>query len=370
VRAVPVTNKKELLTFITYPHILYKDSPHYVPHLVFERKQFFNPGKNPFFSHADVEYFLAIDDGGSCLGRISAHVDWKFVNFHKEKTGFFGFYDSVEDEEVTGVLLEAAENYLRKKEMEKVIGPMNFNTNDEVGILREGFDSPPYIMMPYNYPYYGKLLERSGYVKEKDLFAYYVEYPGYVPGGIDKVSRRAKRSLPVTIRNIEMKHFERELDVVKRIYNSAWEKNWGFVPMDDKELEYLAENLKPVIDPSIVFFAMLDDEEVGFFIAIPDFNMILKELGGKIFPLGFLKLLFGKGKIDRIRVLVMGVVEKYRRGGIEAVMLEEIYRAGPLNGFAKGELSWILEDNWMMNKIISRLTGEPYKTYRVYGKEL
>ena len=366
----PVSTKKELLDFITYPHQLYKESSCYVPHLIFERKQFFHPDKNPFFAHGEVLYFLARGKGGNILGRATAHIDRKYLKYHGNQTGFFGFFDSVDDGCVAAALMEAVEEFHRDRGMERVIGPMNFNTNDEVGVLTRGFDSPPFIMMPYNYPYYGALLEGRGFAKEKDLYAYYTEYSGFIPRGIERVSARMKRKTPVRIRKFDLKHFERELGVVKKIYNSAWADNWGFIPMDGREIEYLAKNLKPVIDPSIAFFACLDDEEVGFFIAIPDFNIILKKMGGRLFPFGFLHFFISKKKINRMRVLVMGVVEQYRHAGVEAVMLEEIYRTAPSAGYPRGELSWILEDNHVMNRIISRIVSEPYKTYRVYGKEL
>jgi GNAT superfamily N-acetyltransferase len=368
--AVPPSSKKDLTKFIKFPLSLYSQSKFYVPHLLFERKNFFNPRKNPFFDHAEVEYYLALSSKGEVLGRMSAHIDWNYVHIQEEKVGFFGFFDCIDEVEVARALFDTAVDFHRKKGMERVLGPMNFNTNQEVGLLVKGFDSLPFIMMPYNYPYYERLIEQCGFLKAKDLYAYYAEYDGTTPRAIERVSERVKRKSGVTIRSLNMKAFATDLELVKKIYNSAWEKNWGFVPMTDKEIDYLAHDLKPIVDPSLAYFAYAQEKPVGFFLALPDYNLVLKDVKGRLFPFGFLKLLMGKRKIDRIRVLIMGVIAEYRHSGIEAAMLDHIYTVAPSNGYPIGELSWILEDNAVMNKIASRIAGEPYRTYRVYGKKL
>jgi GNAT superfamily N-acetyltransferase len=367
--ALRASSKRELLKFIKFPLSLYSQSKYYVPPLLYERKNFFNPRKNPFFDHAEVAYYLALSDRGEVLGRISAHIDWNYVEFREEDAGFFGFFDCVDDVEVAKVLLETACDFHRKKGMEWVLGPMNFNTNQEVGVLAEGFDSQPCVMMPYNFPYYLELLESCGFVKAKDLYAYWVYYDT-IPRVMKRVSERVREKSGVYLRNLDVKQFASELELVRKIYNSAWENNWGFVPMTDSEIDYLAHNLKQIVDPSLAFFVYLNDRPVGFFLALPDYNIVLKEIGGRLFPFGFLKLLWGKRKIDRMRVLIMGVVEEHRHTGIEAVMLDEIYRVTPSRGYIGAEVSWILEDNLVMNRIISRLVSEPYKVYRIYGKKL
>jgi GNAT superfamily N-acetyltransferase len=368
--AVKPSSRKDLLRFITFPLTLYSDSKYYVPHLIFERKSFFNPRNNPFFKHADVEYFLALSKEGAILGRVSAHIDWKYVRHHGENTGFFGFFDCIDNIDVARALLDAACNSLREKGMNGIMGPMNFSTNDEVGVLVKGFDSFPFIMMPYNFPYYGKLIKEGGFEKAKDLYAYYAEYDGTTPESFKRISERMKRRSGVYLRNLDMRNFTSDLKIIGQIFNSAWEKNWGFRPMTDDEVAYLGKNLKPIVDPEIVFFAYIDDRPVGFFIAIPDYNVVLKELKGRLFPFGFLKLLGVRKKVGQMRVLVMGVVDEYRRSGIESILLEHIFSAGPRSGYPKGELSWVLEDNVLMNKIISRIVPDPYKIYRIYDKEL
>jgi GNAT superfamily N-acetyltransferase len=363
------SSKNELLKFIKFPLRLYSQSRYYVPHLLYERKVFFNPRKNPFFDHADVEYYLALSEGGEVLGRISAHIDWNYVEFQEEKAGFFGFFDCVDDVEVAGALVETACNFHRKQGMEWVLGPMSFNTNHEVGVLAAGFDSSPFIMMPYNFPYYLGLMEACGLAKAKDLYAYWVPYDT-IPGIMKRVSERVKKKSEVYLRNLDISNLASELELINKVYNSAWEKNWGFVPMTAREIDYLGHNLKQIVDPSLAFFAYVEDQPVGFLLALPDYNLVLKEIKGRLFPFGLFKLIRGKRKINRMRVLIMGVIAEYRHSGIDAVMLAELYRVTPLRGYVGAELSWILEDNAVMNKIISKVASEPYKVYRVYGKQL
>jgi hypothetical protein len=367
--AFNASSKKELLRFIKFPLRLYSESNYYVPHLLYERKNFFNPRKNPFFDHADVEYYLAFSEGGEVLGRISAHIDWNFVKFQGKRVGFFGFFDCVDDVEVAGALLETACDFHRKKEMESVLGPMNFNTNHEVGVLAKGFDSNPFMMMPYNFPYYLELIETCGFLKAKDLYGYYADW-GPTPEVLKRVSERVKRRSGVYLRNLDIKNFDSELELFKGIYNSAWEENWGFVPLTDKEMDYLAKDLVQLIDPSLAYFAYSGDQPVGFFLALPDFNQVLKKVKGRLFPFGLFKLLWWRRRINRMRVLIMGVTGEHRQSGIEAVMLEELFRVTPLSGYIGGEISWILEDNAVTNRITSKITGEPYKIYRIYGKNL
>jgi GNAT superfamily N-acetyltransferase len=364
------SSKKDFSRFIKFPLSLYSESSYYVPHLLYERKNFFNFQKNPFFQHATVEYYLALSSRGEVLGRISAHIDWNYVKFQEKKVGFFGFFDSSDSAEVASALLETACDFHRKRGMKRVLGPMNFTTNDELGVLIKGFDDFPSIMTPYNYPYYGVLIEKCGFVKVKDLYAYHYDYNGTIPLVIQRITERVKNRSRVYLRSLEMKNFASDIKLVKKIYNSAWGKNWGFVPLTDSEIEYFAYNLKPIIDPSLALFAYVGNQPVGFLLALPDYNLILKDLKGRLLPFGFVKLLWRRQKIDRIRVIVMGIIEGYRGIGIESAMLEEIYRVGPLKGYFKGEASWILEDNAIPNRMIARVAGDPYKIYRIYGKKL
>ena len=359
-----------MVEFIRFPVRLYRECPQYVPPLEYERKLFFDPRKNPFFRHAAVRFFLAKSGRGETLGRISAHVDRNYVRFHNEATGHFGFFDSVDDPDVARALFGAAEGFLREQGMTSVLGPLNVTTNDELGVLVRGFDAPPFITTNYNHPYYDRLIRESGYGKAKDLYAYYGEHGGEYPEFIRRMGDRILKAGRVTVRELDMKRFRQELRTVKSIYNAAWERNWGFVPMTDEEIDYLAENLKPLVDPSLIMFADVDGKPAGLFIALPDYNLLLRGDGGKLFPFGFLKLLTGKRKIHRIRVMILGVVPEFRNMGIETVFLREVYRKSMARGYAAGEFSWILEDNEAINRVIRRIQPEPYKVYRIYGKTL
>ena len=366
-----VDSRGDLADFIRFPRRLYRDSPWYVPHLEFERRAFFNPSKNPFYRHAEVALFLLRDGDGTVLGRASAQVDRRFVDFHKRRTGLFGFFDSVDETGAARELLAAVEGFLREKGMEEALGPMNFTTNDEVGVLVDGFDSLPYFMMPYNFPYYDSLLISSGYGKARDLYAYEFSYrSGETPEFVRRVNERARRSARISARCLDMKRFDAELEIVKEIYNSAWEENWGFLPMSDEEIDHMAANLKPLVDPRLVHFVFVEDEPAGLFLALPDYNQVLRSMGGRLFPLGLISFLLGRRKINRLRVLVMGVVKKHRHLGLETVLLNEIYSRGPGMGYRGGELSWILEDNDVTNRICTRIGGPPYRTYRLYGRSL
>lgn len=367
---LPVASRRDLVDFIRFPLSLYRSSRHYVPHLEIERKSFFNPSKNPFYSHAEVALFLLRSPAGDVLGRISAHIDRHFNDFHGGATGLFGFFDSVDDPHCASLLFEAAKDFLKERGMKTILGPMNFTTNDEVGLLVKGFEGLPFLMMPYNYDYYGALLEKNGFEKAKDLYAYYLRDDGETPEFVRKMSSRVKKSARISVRTLDMKNFNRELQLVKTIYNDAWEKNWGFVPLTDAQIDYLAGDLKPLINPSLVYFAFVGNEPAAFFMGIPDYNMLFRKMGGRLLPFGIFRLLLQKKKINRLRVLTMGVARKFRHLGVEMIMLDEIYRRGPKEGFVACELSWILEDNTVMNRIATRLGGDPYRTYRIYQQPL
>jgi hypothetical protein len=365
-----VADGRGLDEFIRFPRRLHRGEPCYVPPLDFERRQFFDRRRNPFFGHAEVDFFLARSSSGDVLGRVTAHVDRNYNEFHGTKTGHFGFFDAVDDPEVAAALLGAVENSLRGRGMDEVLGPFHFTTNDEVGVLVRGFDSPPFIMMPWNPPCYDPLITGRGYVKAMDLFAYFTRYSTYDSSFVARVAARARRSGRIEVRNIDMKRFDRELALVKTVYNQAWSKNWGFVPMTEAELDYLAASLKPLVDPRLVYFAFVDGEPAGFFMAAPDFNVVLRRMGGRLLPFGWLRFLLGRRGIRRYRVLTMGVVERHRLLGIESIILDELYRQGLAAGYDEVEFSWVLEDNAVMNTIARRFSPEPYKVYRVYRKDL
>lgn len=371
----PVRTKRDLMQFIKFPFRLYRDDPYWVPPLIFERKAFFNPKKNPFYRHAEVELFLA-ERGGEVVGTISAHINYTHNEFHNERVGFFGFFEVVEDYEVARALLDTACAWVAQRGMKAIRGPMNFSTNEECGLLVEGFDSPPVVFMTYNPRYYQEFLERYSMVKAMDLWAYKmdIESVGRDMSGLPpKLKRAVDMALArggFTVRNANIKDFENELARLKAIYNAAWQRNWGFVPMSEEEIDHLARGIKPWIDPDLIFVAEVDGKPVGVSVTLPDMNQVLLHLNGRLFPFGWLKFLWYRRKVRICRVFAMGVVEGYRGLGIDAVLYYLTGKAAIPKGYTMAEMSWILENNTMMNRAIRFLGGKVYKTYRIYEKAL
>lgn len=365
-----VTTKKDLHRFIRFPYELYKDNPNWVPPLIIEREEFFNPKKNPFYEHGEVKLFLALDPYGKPVGRISAHLNFNHNDFYKDKTGFLGFFECIENYDAAESLFSAAASWLKSKGMETMRGPMNFSTNEECGLLIKGFDSPPVLMMTYNPAYYIDFFEKFGLNKAMDLIAYFFPFKE-VPPYITKAAERIlKRNNNVVIRTINMKKFWDEVEIFKKIYNSAWESNWGFVPLTDKEIVKMAKDFKMIMDNDLIMIAEVNGKPAGFSLILPDYNMVLKKTNGRLFPSGIFKLLFGKKKIDTVRVLTMGVIEECRNLGIDILFYYYSFINGVKHGYNKAEFSWILEDNTMMNRILLRMGADPYKTYRIYDKKL
>jgi hypothetical protein len=367
-----VKTEKELLQFIKLPWKIYKDDPNWVPPLISERKAFFDPQKNPFFEHALVKNFLASREG-ELVGRISAIVNHNHNRFHRDKTGFFGFFESIKDYQVSAQLFDAAGGFLKSQGMELMRGPCNFSTNEELGFLSEGYDSPPVIMMTYNPRYYLDFAEEYGFRKAKDLFAYYMHQSVKPPERVVRVAEKVKKKKNLRIRRLNLRQLGSEIRIIKEIYNSAWSDNWGFVPMTDREFDYLAKDLKRILDPDLVLIAEVDGEPAGFSLALPDINQVLKKLNGRLFPLGILKLLWYtkiKRLVDGTRILTAGVIEKYRHQGIDNIFYLDTYRIGTGKGYTWGEFSWILEDNHAMNSALETLGARIYKKYRIYEMEI
>ena len=361
-----------LSLFLKFPYKFYKNDPLWVPPLIGERKAFFNPAKNPFFSHARVRYFLAYDQGKP-VGRVAGILNEAHNGFHGEKVYFFGFFECENNLGSAAALLEKVEAAAREEKMEILRGPANFSTNDEVGFLLEGFDSPPVVMMTYNPPYYNELMAKLGFSKAKDLFAYITDEENRPPERMVRVAQKLKEKENVVVRNLRIKRFAEEVKIVKAIYNQAWEKNWGFVPMTDAEFEYAAWQMKPIVDPHMVFIAEVDGKPVGFALALPDINQVLIKLKGRLFPFGFFKLFWhtkAKRTINTVRNITMGVIPEYRKRGIDNIFHTETYFVGVKRGYTVGEMSWILEDNYFMNRIAEVWGARLYKKYRIWEKKL
>jgi GNAT superfamily N-acetyltransferase len=365
---LPTETKRDLLEFIKFPWEVYKDDPNWVPPLLVERKEFFDKKKNPFFQHADVIFYLA-KRNGKTVGRITGIVNYKHIETHQEKVGFFGFFECIKEYEVAKLLLDSVRQWLKSKGMEIMRGPANYSSNEEWGFLTEGFDSPPVIMMTYNPPYYLEFMESYGMVKAKDLYAYYIDKNRLPPERVNKMAKLIKKRENITIRAINMKDFPGEVARIKQIYNAAWSKNWGFIPMTDEEFNHLAKSLKQVIDPHLVFIAEVAGKPAGFALALPDLNQALIKLNGRLFPLGILKLLWHtkiKNKINGVRIITMGVVHEFQKRGIDTVFYVETFDVGIKRGYTWAEMSWVLEDNVMMNRVLDLLGATLYKKYRLY----
>ncbi|MFQ6617789.1 MAG: N-acetyltransferase [Fidelibacterota bacterium] len=368
VRLIKVEDKKGLNRFIKFAWKIYKGDPYWVPPLISEQKKFFNPSVNPFFQHSEVDFFL-VEKNGELSGRIAAILNRNHNEFQGERTGFFGFFESVNDREVSDTLFDAAAEWLKKRGMEVMRGPMNFSTNDECGLLVEGFNSSPVIMMTYNPPYYSELIENYGFKKAKDLYAYMIDNPE-PPEKLVRGVELIKRKKNISLRNVNLKKFDEEVEVIHDIYNSAWEKNWGFIPMTDDEFYYLAKNLKTIVNPELAFIAEVNGLPAGFSLAIPNVNEALIKINGRLFPSGFIKLLWYFKKIKSLRIITMGVKKEFRFMGIDALFYLETFRAGVRRGYKWAEMSWILEDNLMMIRALEDLNARRYKTYRIYDLPL
>jgi GNAT superfamily N-acetyltransferase len=368
IKILQIKTNQELNKFIQFPYQFYKNDPHWVPPLVRDVKFKLNRLKHPFFNHAKIELFL-VTNGKKVLGRIAAIIDQGYNEFHKEKVGNFGLFECINNFDIAKLLFIAAENWCKKEGMNKIRGPMNLSMNDECGFLLEGFHSDPVIMMPYNPEYYLELCEKYGFVKVKDLYAYIKDKVGVVDR-IAKLVERVKKKENVTVRPINMKKFDQEVAIIKDIYNSAWEVNWGFVPMTDKEMDLMAKELKPIIEPELVLFSEVNGIPVGVSITIPDFNQVLKKLNGKLNPIGILKFLYYKRKITGLRGIVFGLKKEYRRTGINTVLYYETEKRGARLGYEWCEMSWNLEDNDLINRFDEAVGGRLYKKYRIYEKDI
>jgi len=367
----PVTNRRELMDYIKFPFRLYKNDPYWVPPLIAERVKHFDPAHNPFFKHAEAQLFRALRDGKT-VGTITAIADEMHPKIWNEPVGFFGEFEVIEDYDVAAKLFDAARDWLAQRNREVMRGPMNLNINDECALLIEGFDGLPVIMMTYNPRYYQTFIERYGFVKAKDLYAYKLDLADYgpnlerLPNQIARVARIARERYGITIRKIDMSHFDQEVEALRPLHRQAWAKNWGALPMTDEEFTYLAHNLKQVVDPDLTYFAYLDGQPIGCFVAIPDFNQVAYHLNGRLFPIGWAKFLYYKRRITGLRVLIMGVLEEHRLKGVEALFYEEGSRAAARKGIQWAEMSWILEDNYKVIRGIEMMGGQVYRKYRFF----
>lgn len=368
-----VKNEAEKDKFIKFPWKIYKGDENWVPPLLFDVKKNLDTKRNPFYKHSEIELFLAYRNGEIC-GRIAAITNEHHNKFHNDKAGFFGFFESVNDPSVSNELFKAAEGFLKSKGKDTMRGPVNPSTNDEVGLLIKGYDKPPVILMTYNPQYYTALTENYGFTKAKDIYAYLVNESvskdEKIMGKLRRVSDIVQKKEKIKIRTMDLSDFKNELKRVKEVYNNAWSYNWGFVPMTDEEFDFLSESLKPIVDKDLVYFAEVNSKPVAFSLAIPDMNIVFKKINGRIFPFGIIKILLGRKKIHRIRLITLGVIPEYQKKGIEAIFIKNTIENGMSKGYNQAEISWILEDNIPMVQTAKNLGADQYKTYRIYDKTI
>jgi GNAT superfamily N-acetyltransferase len=368
VSVVPVRGGGDLRAFIALPYGLHRSDPMWVPPLRRDVRQLLSPRRNPFFDHAEAGYFLARRDG-RVVGRIAAVLNRLHNEFHQDRVGFFGFFECVQDPAVATALFDAAGAWLRERGLATMRGPASFSTNDECGLLVDGFDTPPVLMMPHNPRYYVALVEGAGFVRAKDLLVYqstHANLPPRLVQGANLLERRYK----IRTRTLDLKRFDEEVARVKQIYNQAWEKNWGFIPMTEREIDHLAKQLRPVVVPELVVFAEVDGKPVGFGVGMPDLNVALKSNpSGRLFP-GIVKVLWRARRIHRIRVLLLGTLPEWRGRGVDALLFKRIWEEGYAKGYRWAEAGWILEDNHAMRNGLVHMGFEVYKTYRLYDRSL
>ncbi len=367
IEIIEIKSQRELTEFINLPFKLYKNDPFYVPPLISDLKKQFSE-KNPFFLHSKVRYFIAKKDGNTA-GRIVSIINYRHIEFHNENTGFFGFFESINDPKVANALLSRVSLELKKNNINIMRGPMNFSTNEECGFLLEGYDSSPMLMMPYNPPYYHALIENHGMQKSKDLFAYILDTPDELPEKIHRVAGIASR-YGITVRQIDKKNFEHDMKIFKEVYNSAWAKNWGFIPLTDEERVFLGNNLKPVVVPDMTIIAEKGNEPIGFLGLLPDYNFVLKHVKGRLNPLTIIKALYYSKKIKDLRMLLLGTKPEYRNKGVDAMLFREAFKGVKRGGYKRVDFSWILEDNIPVQRLVEMIGGRLYKKYRIYEKKI
>ena len=369
---LPATGTADLEQYIRFPFGLYGQFPHWVPPLLMERRDFLNPRKNPVYEYAEIQPFLA-RRGTRVVGTITALKNTRFSQFHptEKHVGFFGLYECERDPEASRALLAAAAEWLKARGLSVMRGPTNFTTNDVLGLLVEGFDDDPAILMPYNPPYYAEQLAQFGFSKAKDLYALEVRAEQY-KGQLEPLARRVLQNSRIHVRSVDLKRWHAELEFVRRCYNEAWANNWGFVPWTDRELAAIAKELKPLIDPRLAFVGEVDGKPAAIAIAVPDANEALKLARGHLFPLGLIKILWHVKvtKCRRVRVLALGVLPPYRRLGLDGVLIQRMIQNGIPLGYEGAEVGWILEDNEAMLRPLRHIDARRTKVYRVYDRTL
>ncbi len=365
----PVHSKAELDAFIKLPFRLYRDESRWVPPLIAERRRFLDRRRNPFFEHARAEYFLAWRDGRP-VGRITAQVDDNLQAFQRNAWGFFGFFESEDDPEVAAALLGAAREWLRREGCDHMVGPCDFTTNDPCGILIEGFERIPLILQPWTPRHYPALLEGAGLAKARDLYMWEIHisdrekvHPA-IFAAADSIGDAG-----ITVRNMRKHDLEAEVARFIDVYHSAWQDNWGFVPLTDSEVRHYVKEIRPVLAEDWAWVAEKDGQTVGAAVTLPDYNQVLKHLNGRLLPWGWIRALYWRRRISRVRQFALGVKPEFQKSGIAARLYTVHFEAAEKTGIHLAELGWILEDN-PINHALEGLNGRIVRRYRIYETPL
>jgi len=365
-----VSNKKDLNDFIKFPFTVYKNYKYWVPPLNMEQKNLLNKEKNPFFKNAKVDCFLAERDG-KIVGRIAAIKNDLHLKNHNDDSGHFGFFECIDDQEVADALFNKAKEWIKTNGLKYMKGPANPSSNDVYGMLMEGFDDTPRLLMPYNPEFYIKLCENHGMKKAKDLYAWKIESEKILASEkLTRVQELARKRYGLKIAQMNMKKFDKELDKFKYVYNKAWAPNWGFVPMTEEQIDAMAKELKPLAEPSLIIFGEINDQIVGAALVMLDYNQIFVGMNGKLFPFNFIKLFTQKKNISWARIITLGIIPEFQKKGLDAVFYWEIVHRAAKLGIKLGEASWVLEDNDMMNRGLDVMNAERYKKYRIWEVEV
>jgi len=368
-----VHSRPERDAFIKFPWRIYSNDSAWVPPLLLERKEFLNREKHPFYEHGDAALFLA-RSGGTIVGRIMVSDDPKYNALHQTNVGCFGMFESIDDQQVANALFEAAANWLRHRGRDEIMGPIDYSTNYVCGLLIDGFQYPPMLLTSHNPPFYRGLIEGWEFEKAMDLYAWWFANPAEAANRLRRLAAGLKRRSEVRLRHGNLRDIAGEGRRLREIYNQAWQNNWGFVPFTEKEFEFMTHELKPILVPELVWLAEIEGEPVGFILCVPDINVALRKVNGRLMtfglPIGLVKLLYYKSRLKTVRLVALGIVPKYRRHGIaEMLVLHIIEEAMIKRGFI-GECSLILENNRMMNRFLEAIGAEKYKTYRIYRRRL
>lgn len=364
-----VTEKRDFKRFIDFPYKHYVSDEHWIAPLKIQQKEILDVNKHPFYKNAEIALFIA-EFNGQTAGRIAAINNRVYNEFHGENAGFFGFFESIDNQQVANLLFKVAEDWLKDRGLKTIYGPVSPNMMGEMGALVEGFEHDPSMMMPYNKPYYDQLISNAGYSKHVDLLAFRIDDKKIDLERINKADEIVKRRLPdLVIRDVNMKDLKNEAKIIREIFNKAWAKNWGFTPLSIEEFDYLVKDLKLILDTDFANIAEINGQPVAFSISLPDLNVVLKKMNGTLFPTGIFKLLYHKNKIRSIRTALMGVLPEWQGRGIDTIMHQRAVGKGLKRGFYTSELSWLLETNTSMINVALRLGAWEEKRYRIYVKQ-